>query len=96
MEYCKISYPNRDALIFCYDTGTIELRIFMGFGSNRSNIVTNSLRFTRIDYEYCTNVRNQLRISKEYAECIYESGTTKIEFVTIHGVFPQDRYEKAL
>ena len=25
----------------------------------------------------------QLRISYEYAECIYESGTIKIEFVTI-------------
>ena len=59
----QISCPNRDALRFCYDTGTTELRIFVGFGSNRSNIVTNSLRFTRIDYEYCTNVRNQLRIS---------------------------------
>ena len=55
--------PNRDALRFCYDTCTIELRIFVGFGSNRSNIVNNSLRFTRIDYEYSTNVRNQLRIS---------------------------------
>ena len=59
----QISCPNRDALRLCYDTGTIELRIFVGFGSNRSNIVTNSLRFTRIDYEYCTNVKNQLRIS---------------------------------
>ena len=58
-----ISCPNRDALRFCYDTGTIELRIFVGFGSNHSNIVKNSLRFTRIDFEYCTNVRNQLRIS---------------------------------
>ena len=34
-----MSYPNRDTLRFCYDTGTIELRIFVGFGSNRSNIV---------------------------------------------------------
>ena len=59
----QISCPNRDALRFCYDTGTIELRIFVGFGSNRSNIVNNSLRFTIIDYEYCTNVMNQIRIS---------------------------------
>ena len=59
----QISCPNRDALRFSYDTGTIELRIFVGFGSNRSNIVRNSLQFTRFDYEYCTNVRNQLRFS---------------------------------
>ena len=95
----QISCPNRDALWFCYDTVTIELRIFVGFGSNRSNIVKNSLRFTRIDYEYCTNARNQLRISWEYSECIYESDTIKLNswlFLTIHEISPQDRYKKAI
>jgi len=27
----KNSCPSRDALRFCYDTGTIELRLFVGF-----------------------------------------------------------------
>ena len=93
----QISCTNRDALRFSYDTGTIELRLFVGFGSNRSNIVKNSLRFTRIDYECCTNVRNQLRISWEYSECIYKSNTIKLNswlFLTINGISPQDRYKK--
>ena len=96
----RIYCPNRDALRFCHDTGTIkELRIFVGFGWNRSNIVKNSLRFTRIDYEYCTNVRNQLRISWEYSKCIYESDTIKLNswlFLTIPGISPQYRYKKAM
>ena len=74
-----MSCTNRDALRFCYDTGTIELRIFVGLGSNRSNIVKNSLRFTRIDYEYCTNVRNQLRIFRMHLRIRYD----QMEFVTI-------------
>ena len=37
-QILQISCPNRDALRFCYDTGTIELRISVGFGSNRSKL----------------------------------------------------------
>ena len=36
--------PNHNFLRFCYNTGTIELRIFVGFDSNRSNIVKNLLQ----------------------------------------------------
>ena len=74
----QISCPNRDALRFCYDTGAIELRIFVGFGSNRSNIVANSQRFTRIDYEYCTNVRNQLLISYESVKNMPNASTNQV------------------
>ena len=97
----QISCPNRDALIFCYDTGTIDLRIFVGFGSNRSNIVTNLLRFTRIGYEYCKN--GILGISYESVKNMPNASTNQVIlklnswlFLTMHGISPQDRYKKAL
>ena len=102
-EILQISCPNRDYLIFCYDTGTIELRIIVRLGSNRSNIVKNSLRFTRIDYEYCTNVTNQSRISYESVKNMPNASTNQERlklnswlFLTFHGIFPQERNKKAL
>ena len=53
--FSKYSGPIRDALRSSYDTGTIELRIFVGFGRICTNIVKNSLRFTRKYYEYCVS-----------------------------------------
>ena len=95
----QISCPNRDALRLCYDTGTIELRIFVGFGSNRSNIVNNSLRFTRID----TNTARTLGISYESVKNMPNASTNQVRlklnlwlFLTIQGIYPQDRYKNAL
>ena len=60
--YCLI----RDVLRFRNDAGTIVLRIFVGFGWNRTTIVKNAPRFTRISseisYESVKNIPNPVRI----------------------------------
>ena len=61
----QISCPNRDALRFCYDTGTIELRIFVGFAQILLRIhydlqesITNTARTLGISYESVNNMPN--------------------------------------
>ena len=93
----QISCLNRDGLRFYYDTGTIELRIFVGFGSNRSNI-------SRIHYdlqESITNTARTLGISYESVKNMPNASTNQVRlklnswlFLTIHGIIPQGRYTK--
>ena len=84
--------PVRDTVRFSYDTATIELRIFVGFGSNRTNILKNTQWFTIINYEHCTNDRNKLRICWMYLRIKLNFKFNSWLFLTVRMIFPQCKY----